>query len=421
METLVDQAMREGAIGLSSGLMYTPNRYASTEELIALAKIASRYGGLYITHIRNEGDGLVDGLAEAVRIGREAGIPVEVLHFKRVGIRLIGGSERPTIRDAADFIEKSQREGVRIYADVYPYAASQTTLNVALPEWAQDGGREQMLARLRDPATRSRIRDELRKDLSSGIAGRTADTTMFGHTAHEPHRKFQGQTIDQVAAEMGVEPAEALLELIDKADGSTRAIYFGMREADVRFALTRPWTTIGSDGTAIAPDGILARAHPHPRWYGTFPRVLGRYVRQEKAMPLVEAVRKMTSLPASRLGLDDRGTLAVGEKADIVLFDPETIIDRSDFANPHQLSVGVQWLLVNGTVVLANGHHTNAKPGRVLRNRVRVGASGGPAHGECIQTGELPPFGAAARRYRWRPVGPSNLRDGADERDAVIE
>jgi N-acyl-D-amino-acid deacylase len=231
-----------------------------------------------------------------------------------------------------------------------------------------------MLARLRDPATRSRIRDELRKDLSSGIAGRTADTTMFDHTAHEPHRKFQGKTIDQVAVEMGVEPAEALLELIDKADGSTRAIYFGMRESDVRFALTRPWTTIGSDGTAIAPDGILAWAHPHPRWYGTFPGVLGRYVRQEKAMLLVEAVRKMTSLPASRLGLDDRGTLAVGEKADIVLFDPETIIDRSDFANPHQLSVGVQWLLVNGTVVLANGHHTNARPGRVLRNRVRVGA-----------------------------------------------
>ena len=367
METLVEEAMRDGAFGLSSGLIYPPNSYASTAELVALAKVASRHGGFYLSHIRNESDGLLEALEEAVRIGREAELPVEVLHFKRSGVHLEGAAEEPTIQDAAALIEKAQEEGVAIYADIYPYAASQTTLSVRIPDWVHDGGREKLLERLRDPGMRERIRREIGADLSRSVGGSTADTILFGSTPYEPHLQYQGRRINEIARDMGVDPAEAIIELIDKADGLTRAIYFGMREEDVRYALTLPWTTIGSDGTAVAPEGILARSHPHRRWYGTFPRVLGYYVREENVLSLPEAVRKMTSLPASRLGLDDRGILAEGMKADIVVFDPETIAERSTFAEPHQLAVGVQWLFVNGDVVLEEGAHTGAMPGRVLR------------------------------------------------------
>jgi N-acyl-D-amino-acid deacylase len=367
MEELVDQAMRDGAVGLSSGLIYAPNRYASTEELIALARVAAGYGGFYLTHMRDEGDGLIDvGLAEAVRIGREAGLPVEVLHFKRSGVRGSGG-ERPTLREAVDFIEKARKEGAKIHADVYPYAASQTTLSIRLPDWSVEGGREKTLGRLRDPETRNKIRREVAESLARGVAGATAETILFGRTPYEAHRGFQGKRIAEIAREMGVEPAEAILELIDKAEGMTSAVYFGMREEDVELALSQPWVTIGSDGTALSPEGILARAHPHPRSYGTFPRVLGRYVRERKVLSLEQAVHKMTGLPAERLGLQDRGVVAIGKKADLVVFDPVTITDLATFERPHQLATGVRWLVVNGEVVLDEGRHTGARPGRVLR------------------------------------------------------
>lgn len=367
MEELVDQAMRDGAVGLSSGLIYPPNSYASTEELIALARVAARHGGFYLTHMRNEGNGLLGALEETIRIGREGGLPVEVLHFKRSGARDSGRSLSPTIQEAAALIEKAQSEGLAVYADVYPYAASQTGLDQRIPDWAHDGGREAMVARLRDPATRARIRKEITASFASN--GSAGESIQFGGTPYEPHRRLQGKRISEIAREMGLDPAETIIELVDKAEGSARAIYHSMREEDVRYALSRPWTTIGSDGTAVAPEGILARSHPHPRWYGTFARVLGHYVRQERLLSLEEAVRKMTSLAASRLGLTDRGTVAPGYKADLAVFDPETIIDRSTFEDPHQLSEGVQYLIVNGTLVLDGGQHTGAMPGRVLRNR----------------------------------------------------
>jgi N-acyl-D-amino-acid deacylase len=369
MEALVDEAMRDGAVGVSSGLIYAPNQYASTDELIALAKVAARYGGIYVSHIRSEGNGLLDALSEAVRVGREGGTPVEVLHFKRSSVRQDSAVQKPSIQDAAALIEAAQRQGLKIYADVYPYAASQTTLATRLPEWVLEGGRLKMLERLRDPAARAKIRDEVRQSLARSIAGATGDTIQFGRTSHEPHRRFQGKRISEIAAEMKVEPAEAIIELIDKAEGSTSAVYFGMREEDVRYALALPWTTIGSDGSALAPEGILARSHPHPRSYGTFPRVLARYVREQKALTLPDAVRKMTSLAASRLGLADRGTIAAGKKADVVVFDAERITDRANFVTPHRLSEGVRDLVVNGKIVLRDATHTGAKPGRVLRHR----------------------------------------------------
>ena len=364
MEELVDQAMRDGAMGLSSGLIYSPNRYASTDELVALAKVAARHGGFYLTHMRDEADGIVEvGLSEAIEIGRRANLPVEILHFKRSGAAGVS----PTIQDAVAFIEKAQREGVKVHADVYPYAASQTTLSIRLPDWTLEGGREKMLQRLRDPETRRRIRQEIAEKMAGGIAGYTAETILFGRTAYEPHRRFQGKRVAEVAREMSVEPAEAIVELIDKAEGSTTAVYFAMREEDVEYALSRPWAGVGSDGTAVAPEGILARSHPHPRWYGTFPRVLAKYVRERKVLSLEQAVYKMTGLAAERMGLRDRGILAAGKKADVVVFDAATIADRSTFENPHQLSTGVEWLLVNGELVLESGRHTGARPGRVLR------------------------------------------------------
>ena len=368
MMEIVEEAMQQGAVGLSSGLIYQPDSYASTEELIALSKIASRYGGIYVSHIRNEGDRLLQALEEAIRIGREAGIQVEVLHFKRSSVRLNAAEETATIREAAALIEKAQRDGVRIYANVYPYAASATTLSTRMPNWAMEGGTERLLERLRDPETRARIRGDVEASLSRRVSGATPETMLVSRTPYEPHQKFQGKRLGEIASEMGLSAADTIMELVDKGEGRVGGIFFGMREEDVEFALTRPWTTIGSDGTALAPEGILARSSPHPRSYGTFARVLGRYVRERKAMTLPEAIRKMTSLAASRLGLGDRGTLAPGKKADIVVFDSATISDRATFEAPHQLSTGVRWLIVNGGVVIDDGRHTGAMPGRILRH-----------------------------------------------------
>jgi len=367
MEELVEEAMQQGAAGLSSGLIYSPNSYASTEELIALSKVAARHGGIYVSHIRNEGAGLLQALEEAIRIGREAAIPVEVLHLKRNAVSTNATAERGTIREAVALLEKAQRDGVRIYADVYPYAASATTLSTRIPAWALEGGTGQFLAHLRDSSTRKKLLTEIESELSRGIAGSTPGTILLSRTPYEPHRNFQGKRINEIADEMRTSPADAILQLVERAEGRAGAIYFGMREPDVEFALTRPWTTIGSDGLALSPDGILARSSPHPRSYGTFPRVLGHYVRERKLLSLSEAIRKMTSLSAARLGLRDRGTLASGMKADLVVFDPATIADRATFDKPHQLSTGIRWVVVNGEPVLADGSHTGAKPGRVLR------------------------------------------------------
>jgi N-acyl-D-amino-acid deacylase len=369
MEQLVDDAMRDGAAGLSSGLLYAPNSYASTEEIIALAKVAARHGGIYVTHLRNENEELLKWLQEAARIGQEGGLPVEVLHLKRLNVRLDGAKEAGGIVDAVAYIEGLQKNGIKIAADAYPYVASSTSLTARLvPRWALEGGRERLVARLRDPAQRKKMEAESQRILSSPIAGLRSDTVMLARTSYEPHRDYQGKRLSEIAELMKTTTADALLTILDKGEGQASGIFFAMREEDVAYVLSRPWVSIGSDGSALAPTGILARSHPHPRSYGTYPRVLGKYVRESKTLTLPDAIRKMTSLPAERLGITDRGQLKSGYKADVVVFNHETITDNSTFDQPHQLSEGVQWLLVNGEVVVSNGDHTGALPGRVLRH-----------------------------------------------------
>ena len=372
MQKLVEQAMRDGAVGLSSGLIYSPNRYASTEELIGLAKIAAKYGGFYLSHIRGEDDRLLIALREAIQIGREAKLPVEILHFKRSSFKL-GQEPSPSIQEAITLIEEAQKEGLQVHANLYPYSASQTGLGVRIPNWVHEGGREKLLQRLRTPQIRQQIRQEITDLFLEKIAGATPETILFGATPYPPHQPFQGMYISQIANKMKMDPAETLIELVDKGEGTTRAIYFGIREQDMLHALSLPWTSIGSDGRAIAPDGPLSNSHPHPRWYGSFPRILGRYVREQQILTLEEAIRKMTSLPASRLGLSDRGLIETGKKADLAIFDPKTIIDLATFENPHQLSQGVEYLVVNGRLVLDQGQHTGNYPGRVLRNTFTTG------------------------------------------------
>ena len=346
-----------------------PNRYASTEELIELAKVAARYGGFYASHMRDEADELVAGVEEAVRIGREAGLPVHILHFKFSGTRSRMHHETSPFRSAVDVVERARAEGLDVYADVYPYLASSSTLNLRLPEWTQEGGGGALAARLRDPELRPGIRQEVAEHLAKGIPAGTPETVLLSRTRYEPHQQYQGQTIAQIAEAMGVDGADAIFDLVEKSEGGAGAIYFGIREEDLEYALALPWTSIGSDGSALAPEGELARSHPHPRSYGTFPRVIARYVRERGVLTLAEAVHKMTGLAASQLGLPDRGTLEEGKKADVAVFDPQTIRDLATFEQPHQLSEGVEFLLVNGELVLDEGVHTGALSGRVIRRR----------------------------------------------------
>ncbi len=367
MKQHVEQAMRDGAMGLSSGLIYIPNRYASTEELIELARVAAAHGGFYTSHLRDEADDLVAGVQEAVRIGREAGLAVHILHFKYSGTRSKMHHERSPFLSAVEVVEAARDEGLNVYADVYPYVASSSTLNLRIPDWAREGGSAALTERLRDPALRARIRREVEAHMAKGIPAGTPETVLLSRTPYEDHRVFQGMTIAEIAAAMDIAPVDAILELAERSGARAGAIYFGIREADLEHALTLPWTSIGSDGSALAPVGELAQSHPHPRSYGTFPRVLSRYVRESGLLSLAEAIHKMTGLPAAQLGLADRGTLVVGNKADVVVFDPQTIRDLATFEQPHQLAEGVVHLLVNGELVLEHGEHTGALPGRVIR------------------------------------------------------
>jgi N-acyl-D-aspartate/D-glutamate deacylase len=369
MKELVATAMEDGAVGLSSGLIYVPNRYASTEELVELARVAVGYGGFYATHMRDEADDLVAGVEEAVRIGREARTPVHIFHFKYSGTRSTRVHEVSPFRQAVEIVEAARAGDQDVYADVYPYLASSSTLLLRLPEWSHEGGGAQVAARLRDPETRERIRREVVEHLARGIPAGTPETVLLSRTASPDHQRYLGMTIGEIADAMGTEPADAILELVERAEGRVGAIYFGIRDEDLRLALGLPWTSVGSDGAALAPEGVLARGHPHPRAYGTFPRVIARYVRELDVLTMEEAIHKMTGLPASQLGLAGRGVLTPGSQADVVVFDPVAFRDRATFEDPHQLAEGVEALIVNGQLVVDRGVHTGRKPGRVLRRR----------------------------------------------------
>jgi dihydroorotase/N-acyl-D-amino-acid deacylase len=366
MRALVRDAMHQGAIGVSSSLEYSPAPYASTEELIALASEAAPLGGVYATHMRSEGDAIDAALDEAFRIGREARIPVEIWHLKIAGRRNWGRMPAIVARIAA-----ARAAGIDVAADTYAYPAWFNDMSAFVPPWAHDGGRAKMLERLRDPATRARIRADMLTpsdkwdnewDEVQGPEG-----ILVGVVANPALRALQGHTIAEIAKARGTDPLDTLLDILVEDNGASGCAVFGMDEADVALALLQPWTSVNNDSSGTATDGPLGLEHPHPRAYGTFPRILRKYVREEKKLSLEEAIRKFTSLPAARVRLADRGLIKAGLWADLVVFDEATIADRATFESPNQLSVGMQWVLVNGVPVIADGQMTGARPGRVLR------------------------------------------------------
>jgi N-acyl-D-amino-acid deacylase len=366
MRALVREAMEQGAIGVSTSLEYAPAPYASTEELIALASEAAPYGGIYATHMRSEGDGMVAALEETFRIAREAHIPAEIWHLKVAGKKNWGH-----MADVVKRIEAARASGLDITADTYAYTAWFNDMSAFVPPWAHDGGNEKMVARLNDPATRARIVKDIKTPSDTWdnewdeVSG--PESILIGVVKNPALRSLQGQTIAAIAKSRGKDPIETLLDILVEDNGFTGCAVFGMQEDDVTLALQQPWTSVNNDSSGASPEGLLGEEHPHPRAYGTFPRILRKYVREEHRLSLEDAIRKFTALPAQRMRLNDRGVLKRGMWADVVVFDPATIADRSTFSSPNQLAFGMRWVLVNGVPVIADGKMTGAKPGRVLR------------------------------------------------------
>jgi N-acyl-D-amino-acid deacylase len=353
MKGLVTGAMDDGAWGMSTGLIYTPSTYAKTPEIVELAKTLKEYGGIYFSHIRGEGETLLEAVEEAIRIGGEAEVPVQIAHFKSSGKPYWG----KTI-DSLRLVAEGREGGVDVTFDQYPYVASSTGLAALMPTWAQEGGSERLLERLRDPEVRERIRED-----RSGIY-RTWDEVMVASAKNHP--EYEGKRISEIAELQGKEEYEAVYDLLITEDAQVSVVIFGMSEEDVRRVMKSPHGMVGSDGSAVAPRGILGKGKPHPRFYGTFPRVIGHYVR-EGVLSLEEAVRKMTSAPAQRIGLRDRGLLREGFKADITVFDPGNVKDEATFLDPHRFASGIPYVMVNGKIVVDGGEHTGALPGRALR------------------------------------------------------
>jgi N-acyl-D-aspartate/D-glutamate deacylase len=366
MKALVRQAMREGAVGVSSALEYSPAPYAKTEELIALAGEASKSGGIYATHMRNESDAVLSAIDEALRIGREAHIPVEIWHIKVAGKENWGRMPEVVAK-----INAARAEGVDVSANTYAYTAWFNTMSAFIPSWAHDGGNAKLVERLRDPTMRTRIRKELMTRSSDWdnewqeIPG--PESVLIGVVQNPELLPLQGKTLADVAKIWNKDPMDALFDLLIEDKGFTEVAVFGMSEPDVALALQQPWVSIDNDSSGTSPEGILGQEHPHPRAYGTFPRILRKYVREEKKLTLEDAIRKFSALPAQRMRLTDRGVLKAGMWADVTIFDPATVRDLATFDNPNQLSSGMEYVLVNGVPVIDQEKMTGAKPGKVLR------------------------------------------------------
>jgi N-acyl-D-amino-acid deacylase len=367
MRTVVQAAMREGVLGVAASLSGPPGNWIDTESLVTMCRAAAVDGGTFSIHLRTEGSGVFDALSEAIEIGRRAQIPVEILHLKIADHKLWG-----RMTELAARVGAARAEGLDITADVYPYRAGQNNLASIIPPWAHEGGRDAMIGRLRDPALRTRLEDEV----LHGIPGSdwynhfTAtggwEGMLLVSFSNPEYRRFEGKRMSEVIAALAKNPLDVLFELLEKNEGSVPTVYFHHSEEDMRYALRQPFVSVGSDGTAVKAKGPLSAGNPHPRYYGTFPRVLGRYVREENLLSLEEAVRKMTSANTSKLRIYDRGLLRPGMWADVTVFDPSTIIDRATFENPHQYATGVLYVIVNGTVVLDQGRHTGRRPGTIL-------------------------------------------------------
>jgi N-acyl-D-amino-acid deacylase len=366
MEELVDRGMREGAMGVSSALEYPPAPYASTEELIALARVAARYSGIYATHMRDEGNDEMAALDETFRIGREAHIPIEIFHLKTSGKRNWG-----TMPQVVERIDKARAQGIDVAADTYAYTAWSNGMAAFTPPWANDGGKEQLLRRLKDPAMRAKMRKDMTTPSGTWdnewleIDG--PQDVLICAVNHKELLQYQGKRLDEVAAEWHEDPIDAIFDFLIKDEAGTSVAVFGMSEPDVVLALQQPWVSADNDDSATSPEGILGADHPHPRAYGTFPRILAKYVREEGRLSLPDAIRKFTALPAQREHLSERGVIKQGMWADLVVFDPGVIHDVATYDNPNRFSVGMSYVLVNGVPVLEEGRMTGALPGSVLR------------------------------------------------------
>ena len=365
MRELVRKEMEAGALGIGTSLIYPPAFYAKTQELIELCKVAAKYKGKYISHMRSEGSRLLEALDELIRISREAKIPAEVYHIK-----VSGGQNWPKIDDLLSRIEAAQKEGLKVTADMYTYTAGGTGLDASLPPWTEDGGYPALFERLRDPATREKVKAEVQKPTNAWenlyLDAGGPEHILLAQFKSEKLKPLIGKTLAQVAKMRGKDPIDTLMDLIAEDESRIGTLYFIMSEDNVKKELAKPWISFGSDEASQAPEGVFLKSNPHPRAYGNFARVLGKYVRDEKVIPMKEAIRRLSGLPATNLGLDHRGFLKEGMFADVVVFDPATIADRATYEKPHQYAVGVKDVFVNGVQVLKDGEHTGAKPGRAL-------------------------------------------------------
>lgn len=368
MKSLVRDAMRDGAVGISTSLEYAPAPYAKTDELIALAAEASKFSGIYATHMRNESDSVLQAIDEALRIGREAHIPVEIWHLKVAGKNNWGRMPEVVAK-----INAARAQGMDVAADTYAYTAWFNSFSAFIPPWAHDGGDAKLVERLKDPAMRARIRKEMLTSSTEWdnewqeIPG--PESVLIGVVQNPKLVPLQGKTLADVARLWGKDPIDALFDLLIEDQAFTNVAVFGMSEPDVALALQQPWVSVDNDSSGASPEGLLGQEHPHPRAYGTFPRILRKYVREEKKLSLEEAIRKFSALPAQRMRFTDRGVLKQGMWADVVVFDPATIRDQATFENPNQLSQGMNYLLVNGMPVIDQGKMTGSLPGKVLRGQ----------------------------------------------------
>ncbi len=363
----VAQAMRDGAMGLSSSLLMPPSSLMTTPQLVELAKVAKQYGGIYSTHIRDEGLGVFRSVEEAIAIGKGANIRVDIIHLKVADQKLWG-----QMKEVISMIDKARGEGFDIRAHVYPYTAGQNNLRAIIPPWAHDGGNQKMLERLRDPALRTRMKKEILEGLPGWYNHYSATgggwQGMILVSLKDPKNKpFVGKRMSDLLAARGGDPVETFFDILLEENGSVPTVFFHHSEADMTYAMKQAYVSIGSDGSAMSIDGPQSRLNPHPRSYGTFARVLGRYVREQKAVSMEAAIQKMTSLNADKINLKERGLLKEGYWADVAIFDPKTIADRATFDKPHQYAVGMAYVLVNGKLVLEGERHTGALPGQVLR------------------------------------------------------
>lgn len=366
MKDLVRQAMEEGALGVGSSLIYAPAFYAKTDELIELCKTAAEYNGMYISHMRSEGNHLLEAVDELIRISREAGLPAEIYHLKAAG-----KSNYNKMDDLIKKVEQAQKDGLKITADMYTYTAGATGLDASMPPWVQEGGLEEWIKRLKDPATRERVKKEMSTPTDQWenlylLAG-SPENILLVAFKNDKLKSLTGKTLAEVAKMRGTSPQETAMDLVIEDDSRVGTVYFLMSEDNIKKEIALPWLSFGSDEGSLKPEGVFLKSNPHPRAYGNFARLLGKYVRDEKVIPLQEAIRKLSSLPAANLKIQKRGMLKEGYFADVVVFDPARIQDHATFEKPHQFATGVTDVFVNGMQVLKSGEITGATPGRVVR------------------------------------------------------